>query len=314
MEVGQSLEAGSGIAPPFKTEAVARAEIRRYLERFDPRHDGIPKRIDPAVVERVLAEELAARDLPRWPAVRFADIADFYDATGVVPHLQKRLDRREETTDHIARSAAFVGAIAVLGDAAARSFARSYYHHLLSHPNADGAMTALVGCYANLTPDETSALTIGRIDALIAELEARAGADPGAHTAALELEDLRNGPLARADAAASLQQQIVATPEQGLRLDQLVDIYLDIDMRYYEHMRRWAIRMLLREARGGGAQAVAAAFRRSLPRIEAGPVDVRGPRASRALRAVEFVGGTITREERASLDPPTRVFDLLGND
>lgn len=299
---------------PFKPKDVARAQILEFLFQFDTRSGGIPKDIDPDHVPAVLVEALGDARINGTAAGRLADLADFYDARAIVPEIVKRLDRQEQTDRELLRSISLTGAIALLGDGEARSFGRAYYRHLLYHPMAPACVPALIMCFAEYAPEESSALLRGRIDELVAALEAQSKTDPTAQVRALNMGDLRGGLLLRAEESAALKAQIMSARDPAARLDQLIDIYLDVDMRLYEFMRRWAVRMIQREASAGSAPVVAG-FRRAIERLGVPPPDETAQaRRSRCLRAVEFFGGEITVEERASLGPFARLFDLLSTE
>jgi hypothetical protein len=300
----------------YKPEATARAELRRYLYEFDPRTDGVPKRIDPKLVERFLQEELAKGRLKRGQSARAVELADFYEAHGVVPVLMRLLDRGENSEVEFLVSVAFTRAIGILGNDSQREFGRQYFRHLLALPYAETRMPELLDCLAVYDSEELTAATLQRMDAILNALRSRAATDATAGTRLRDFEDLRNGTPPRIEAARALQREIAGAGDPAVRLDNLVNIYLGLDMRYYAWMSRWAVRTLLREARTGGAGAVIAAFRRSLPRVTGEPPldEAARLRRARVFHAIEFFGGTLDAAEAKETQPAVKRFDLLSND
>ncbi|MEP7120049.1 MAG: hypothetical protein ABJE95_04025 [Byssovorax sp.] len=305
---------------PLKPEAQARAEINRYIEDFDHRVDGLPKRLEPALVERVLLEKLVDGRPPPPEAQRHLDLADFYDARGVVPAWLEILDRGEATDANVFTAGFFVIGAGVLGDAAEHQRGLGHYHRLVASARVDDKMPLLLKCFDAFTPPETSGLLRGRIEQALAPLRARldaAGDDEAEgwspeQSALSHLESLRDVGLQRIVGAAAIEQEVLAELDPQARLDQLARIYVGFDLRYHEHTKRWATRQILRAARASWQTEAIAAFRHP-PRVT--PVQVAEPEENRRVRAalaIEFLGGELSPEERAMSNPMLRRVELLS--
>lgn len=297
----------------YKPEPIARTLLHRFVHAFDPRTDSMPKRIDPALVERFLREELADhRRPPPGQATQMSALASFYDVRGIVPDLLALLDRSEKTDEELLTSTTFAGTIALLGDRPAFDAARAYYHHLLSLPFAERRLQDLLGAYTCFAPVETPGLTQGRIDSMIASLAAREQLDPTVGPARRAMENLRNVTLPRIEAGVALTSDIAAVADPAGRLDRIVGVYLGLDERYHEIVGPWAVRQLIRAGREGKGVEIVAAIRRALPAL-AGKPAAEAWRA-KALHAIELFGGALTPEEAKDTRPDNKRYDLLSND
>lgn len=299
--------------PGYLPEPLARAALHHFVYEFDPRVDTIPKRIDPLLVARFLHEELdKARPKP-GPAERMVELADYCHTTSAVPDLLKRLDRTEQTEADFMSSAALTRGVGLLGDPAQRDLARGYFHHLLTLPFSANRIGAMIDVYEALAPEESTALLRARIEQVLGELRARDDDEPAAGTARRELEDLLNVTLSRVEAALRMKAEVLATSDRDAQLDRLVDVYLGLDLRYYERVSRWAVRMIQRSARDVGKAPVIAAFRRALGRL--GPrSEENGPKRSRAVHAIQLFHGELSPEEVAEIRHDQKLSDLLSTD
>jgi hypothetical protein len=125
-----------------------------------------------------------------------------------------------------------------------------------------------------------------------------------------EVEGMRNVVLHRVAGAGAMKREIMLTADPAKRLDALIDIYLTVDMRYYEFVADWALHKTVRAGRSGDAREVIAAFRRAIPRL---PRESREARRARALHAVEYFGGQLTPAERGQRRPfESRYTDPLS--
>lgn len=303
-------------APPsggFKPEASARAALHHYVHDFDPRLDSLPKRIDPALVERFLREQLAAmRRPPPGPATQMAALATFYDTRGIVPDMLDKLDRGERTDDDLLASTVLTGVVGALGEGEAWNAGRAYYHHLLSLPFAERHMSEVLGAYASYAPRETPGLTQGRMDTIIAALSAREQTDPAAGPARREMENLRNVTMPRIEAGIAMETEILAIADPAARLDRIVGVYLGFDERYNESVGPWAARQLIQAGRAGRGAEIVAAIRRALPGLAGRPAAEAWK--ARAVHAIDFFGGTLTPEEAKDVRPDYKRYDLLSHD
>lgn len=304
--------------PNYKPEALSRALLEHHVYDFDAREDGLPKRIDPNLVQKYILEELDKGRPSPTAAFRMTELADFYGTRDVLPRMIQWLDQREESVDDIDSSASLTWLIGILGTGTEKGFGRSYYHYLLGRPESEHKMEELFRVFVAYAPEETSALTLARLDALIAKLGGGKDPDddedePETATAAREMEDLKNVRFRRIEAAVALRAQILQMPDRDARLDVYTAMYLGIDMRYFTELSRWAPRMLMNEASGGHKPQVIDAFRRAL-----GKLDPKDPslaaRRPRAVHAIEFFGAVLSPEEKAELRPDLKLRDLLSTD
>jgi hypothetical protein len=294
----------------YKPETVSRAALLHFLYEFDPRADSLPKRIDPALVDRVLQEELSKGLPKRQPASQMVALANFYDTLGLVPVALAKLQGHEQSDEELASAAALTAVVGMLGTEAQRRSGRSYYYHLLSLPWAEHRFSELLGCYAAYAPQEPLEPTRQRLNALIALLAAEPEETAG--TRRRDLEDLRSLTLPRIAAAANLQTEILALSAPEHRATRLIDIYLGFDERYNEVIGPWAVRQLQQLARAGHTPVIIATLRRALPRLT-GRAAEEAWRA-RALHAIEFFGGTLSAEEQLQVRSAYKRYDPLSLD
>ena len=193
---------------------------------------------------------------------------------------------------------------------------RRYYRRLLMLPYKKGEMQeefrlrALTNCLTAYTPEESTEGLLGRIDQALARLRPLARNDWAAGTEMRNVEDMRNVILHRVGGAGAMKREIMLTADPAKRLDALVNIYLDVDMRYYEFVADWALHEIVRAGRAGDAAEVIAAFRRAITRL---PRDeAREARRARALHAVEYFGGKLTPAERDQRRPFESRYDPLS--
>ncbi len=294
----------------YKPEAIARAALLHFLYEFDPRIDSLPKRIEPALVDRVLREELE-KGLPRpQSANQLAALASFYDSRGLVPVALAKLDARGRTEDELTSTVILAAVVGMLGNDAQRRAGRSYYYALLAHPWAAQHFPVLLSCYAAYAPFEPLGPTAQRLTELIASLSAQPEDEAGPQRR--ELEDLRGLTLPRIAAAAALQTEILALPAPAPRATRLVDIYLGFDERYNEILGPWAIREIQQLARAGHAAVVLSVLRSSFTRMQGRPAEEAW--RARTAHAIEFFGGVLSPDEMTQVRPDFKRFDLLSLD
>lgn len=299
--------------PPYKDEALAVAELRRYVYDYDPRASRIPKRIDPAQVERFLLEAAAAERPAPGPAAHMVDVADRYDAK-VAAAWMALLDRKESSEEAYRTSMELTRGLGILGNAQERGFGRRYYRHLLGLPYTEKRAEELLFCLAEYVLEESGAATADRLGALISSLAARAATDAAVRPVLHNMEDLKAGIVPRVERAGAYRAEIGALGDPAQRLDRLVAIYLGVDLAYNEYLKQWVVRALLQEARAGRAAEEAAAFRRAAPKAFPGEDEGMKLRRARAMHAVEFLGSPVSAEERAAFRPDTKRDDPLSTE
>ena len=195
-----------------------------------------------------------------------------------------------------------------------------YFEHLLSLPYAKQRMRELLACHGVYALIKSSPATALRIDGIIAALGAREATDPTAAMARRSMADLRAVTLPRIEAAATMQRNILAlSPDE--RRTRLVDLYLGLDLSYYEQVNRWVVRAIQQEARSAGNDAVVAALRTALPRLDQGkhdsqpvPKEAVAARRRRLFAAIEFFEGALSQAEKGELQPDEKRLDLLSNE
>ncbi|HJU53479.1 MAG TPA: hypothetical protein VJ715_02865 [Pyrinomonadaceae bacterium] len=290
-------------------------KLYRYLFLKSDFPEPMPKRVERGMVERFLREILSWRDAERTPARELKELALFYDAQGIVPDLLGRLDGREATGVELQQSIIFTEVVGFLGDEAQREAGRRYYRRLLTLPYKNGQppeefrLRALTNCLAAYTPEESTEGLLRRIDQALGRLRPLATNDWAAGREMREVEDMRGVVLLRVGGAGAMKREIMQRADPAKRLDALVDIYLNVDMRYYEFVSDWALHEVVRAGRSGDAREVIAAFRRAIPRL---PRESREARRARALHAVEYFGGELTPAERNQRRPFESRYDPLS--
>lgn len=274
--------------------------LYRYVFSQSDFPEPMPKRIERGAVERFLREILSWGGIKRTPVSRVRQLALFYDVRGIVPDLLGRLDARQAAGDEPITSIIFTEVVGLLGDEAEREAGLRHYRRLLALPYKNDRaeeyrLRALADCLAAYAPEESSERLLGRIDRALTRLRplARnhwaAGNDWAAGVEMSNIEDLRNNTLIRVREAAAMKREIEETADPAKRLDALVDIYLGVNMRYYEFVADWALNRIVHAASAGDDAQVIVAFRRAVTRLPAD--EAREARRARALRAVEFFGG-----------------------
>lgn len=279
----------------YKAEPIARAALHHYVFAFDARVDSLPRRIDPALVERFLREELKKRRPDPGEAERMVALALRHETQGIVPDLLALLDCGERSVQAYVVSLRLTAAVGLLGTSEQRAAGLPYYRYLLSLPFAAYRMDAVLACYQAYGPEEPLAPLRRRALSLAAELSSsRPALGSEAHIKSLELAGLETD-LQRVEKALALEAEIDAIPATEPRLARLVAIYLELDAAYHEVLGPWAVRRLRAEARHGRSADLQAAFRRALPRL-AGREAAEVWRA-RALHAVAYFGGSLSGQE-----------------
>ncbi len=291
-------------------------KLYRYLFLKSDFPEPMPKRVERGLVKRFLREILSWRDAKRTPTRELRQLALFYDVQDIVPDLLGRLDGREATEVELQQSIIFTEVVGFLGDEAQREAGRRYYRRLLTLPYKKGEMQeefrlrALTNCLTAYTPEESTEGLLRRIDQALARLRPLARNDWAAGTEMRNVEDMRNVILHRVGGAGAMKREIMQTADPAKRLDALIAIYLDVDMRYYEFVADWALHEIVRAGRAGDAAEVIAAFRRAITRL---PRDeAREARRARALHAVEYFGGKLTPAERDQRRPFESRYDPLS--
>lgn len=232
-------------------------KLYRYLFLRSDFPEPIPKRVERGMVERFLREILSWRDAKRMPAGGLKQLALFYDVQGIVPDLLGRLDGREASEVELQHSIVFTEVVGLLGDAAQREAGRRYYRRLLTLPYKKGEvpeefrLRALTNCLAAYTPEEPTEGLLRRIDQALARLRPLAKNDWAAEREMRVVEDMRGVALYRVAGAGAMKREIMLTADPAKRLDALVDIYLTVDMRYYEFVADWALHGIVRAGRSG---------------------------------------------------------------
>jgi hypothetical protein len=304
----------------FKSDALAREEMQRALHHFDARRDNIPKRVDPVFVESFVRDAMAKVRPTALAAHVIVMLADFYDARPLAADFITWLDRTERDEAHFLSSLALTRGVGLLGDSAERQHGRSYFEHLLGLSYAEQRMPELLACHGVYALEKSSRATGLRIDAIVTALQVREATDPTAGMARRGMEDLRAVRLPRVEAAATMQRDILAlSPEE--RRARLVDLYLGLDLSYYEQLQRWVVRAIQHEARSAGNHVVVAALRAAEPRLDQGvhdtqPVSVEAvdARRRRLFAAVEFFEGTLSPAEEAEMRPDEKRLELLSTE
>jgi hypothetical protein len=316
-------------ATPSNTEKVATAKIIQFLDDFDPRSDGsLPKLLDPVLVEQVLRKRLHQSTVNDIVARQITELADFYHLTGLVPDFLKWLDNKLSSHKGLPEkdfeiAIAFTRAVGILGTDAQRQIAQKYYHSLLDfsyhqllsgHPYAGYRMEALMQCYAEYAEKEPIADTLQYIEKIISELRKKESSQPAMGDLRRSIQSIRNNALPRIEGATRMKQEIMEKKDPEQRLKHLLDIYLNIDMRYHEYINRWAVRMIQQEARLSGNHTVIASFRHALSRIgiDRPSQDIITSRRARIFNVIEFFGGQLSTAEMAEMTPYNKRFELLS--
>jgi len=113
-----------------------------------------------------------------------------------------------------------------------------------------------------------------------------------------------NNNLPRAQSEAQLRRDILTIADPAVQLQRLARVYTGWDEADSTELTWWSARWLRRASRAGDIQPVSGALRSVLREIEASdlPRDEKAPYRTRILRAIRFLGGTLTDTERRFLE------------
>ena len=304
----------------LKSTVEARGQLERLFQYYDPRSDNVPKRLDPALVETFIRDMLA-KQRPQALAARLSVmIADFYALRPLTGDFINWLDHTERDEDHFLGSLALTRGVGLLGDDAQWQTGLGYFEHLLRLPYAERRMRELLACHGVYAVKKSSPVTGLRLDEIITGLKAREATDRSAAMARRSMADLRSTTLSRIEAAAAMQRDILAlAPDERRR--RLVDLYLGLDLSYYEQVNRWVVRVIQQEARSAGTDAVVTALRAALPQLDQGKHDSQpvaaeavAARRRRLFAAIEFFEGALSQSELGELQPAEKRLELLSNE
>jgi len=295
----------------YKPEAVALTELHRFIYEYDPRAVHMPKRIEPALVERFLRDELG-KGRPRYSdeAARMIWLSDFYNTRGVVPSFIGLLTGKELTDDEFLTSVVFAVGVSYLGNDVQWNFGRAYYHYLISISDTPHRLSNVVTCYEAYAPRETVDALAKRIDDMMASVQQQATADDRARKTLNDLQNIRANRLPRLLAGLAAEMELAGITVPATRISRLVEIYLDLDEGHNEILGQWAERQLRREAREGRAALIVSTLRHAIPRL-AGRED-KDESTARAVHAIEFFGGKLSVEEQKHVRPSRKWLDPLS--
>jgi hypothetical protein len=307
---------------PKKPREQALAELAHFVDHYDPRHDSVPRRLDPSHVLEFLQARLEQGRPAPGTALRWVDLALFYDVRDILPGWLEWLDRSEANDGEYRTSAILDLAIGIIGEGEIRERGRRHYQRLIASPRAEDKLLLLLTTSLAFAPPETMAPLLARTDDVLAILRSRLDPkDDGAHYNAdavrvRDTEDFRNVTLQRAEGALTIEQEILNQIDRAERLRQLAAIYARYDLRYEELTTRWALHRLLREAQASpDAQLDAiAAFRTLLEGPEPLTAEPLAMRRRRLVSAIDYLGGELSADEAREKHPTADRVDLLSLD
>lgn len=300
---------------PYKERAIAEVELHRYIYNFDPRTHILPKDLNPSHVADFLQQELREQKIKPFAVNQMVELADFYNLQNLSSDFFNLLKRKENTEEQFLISIAITRGIGILGEGKYLKQGIEYYHYLFGLPHSKIYLPELLRCYNDynlVVPGDVISIHLKKI---MAALDKEARSNSNAATQLREVEDLHNNTLPRIVHAAEAKCRIISEDNLHKRLDQLVDIYLNLNTHYREWLARWAVRQLLRESEASGSEELVNAYRRGLSRVQ---VSVASQEAIQAIsasgfRAIEFFGGQLSESEfQQARSIPGNVAGLLS--
>jgi hypothetical protein len=300
---------------PYKEQAIAEVELHRYIYNFDPRTHILPKDLNPTHVADFLQQELREQKIDLFATNQMVELADFYNLRNLISDFFNLLKRKENTEEQFLISIAITRGIGILGEGEHLKQGIDYYRYLLGLPYSKIYLPELLRCYNDYNLVVPSDVISAQIKTIMAELDKDARSDPNAATQLREVEDIHNNMLPRIVHAADTKCRIISEDNLHKRLDQLVDIYLNLNTHYREWLARWAVRQLLREFEASGSEKLVNAYRRGLSRVQTSVASQEATQAISAscFRSIVFFGGKLSEGElQQARSIPGNVAGLLS--
>jgi len=298
------------MSPPIQvSEQQARTELNDYIFGGQYGRPTVPRDLDPQIVDQFIRTRVDRR-APPSAFERSRRAADWYDLQSLATHFQRLFDHSEKGERSYDQSLGVVALVATVGNIEQTRQASEYWAYLVHHPLALERFNVLVealecfGPYGNPQPLEER-LT-GRLRGL------QKGSDEYER-----VDQELNNNLPRVLDEARLEREILAAPDAAERMKRLASVYAGWDEVESLELTWWSARWLRRVSRAGESQAVTSALRSVLAEVDGAklPAEERAPYRTRILRAIRFLGGTISDTERRFLErSAARQWDVLDHE
>jgi hypothetical protein len=277
-----------------------------FIFHVDPyRADAVPRNLPLAEVATFIRAHVGPTVDIR-PMLQTEKVVDYYDLRQVVDHLGALANRLEGDPSRLRQAVIVARALALVGSSQDVAFAAGLFPRLAGHASRMDEFQELLLFYNGLNGVANPASLHARAETVIASLQQKG--DYAALMESQRLDEWRRIALQRAEKAQEVKSQILKIGDRSQRIAAETKLYLALQNGYLEFLQSWAARRLIHEtwaaepasqtapaANPQLSQEVAHGFQQALE-MQTEPV-IR----VRCLRAIEFFGGTLTREEQAYL-------------
>lgn len=284
----------------------AHEALDHYVFSRDPRcAPNVPKNVDPADLPQYL-EDTIVDSLKGPHCWRLFAVMDFYDTAEQVALLSSFMDKKEREEDEFDRSVCYDFTSATLGGAPEKQAALDYYEYLLTHRMAKDHLDGLIRCYGAFLLDLEPTSPEGRIQKEMDQLEPRAEEDEEADAELSELDDLMECNLPEVEGDMESVRRILGTRSSERRLDELARIYVGLNSEVGPTGEKSVERILRRAGREDAAASVEA-FRVLMksPMFKGEDAEDTRMMQARALRAIDFFGGSLDDKELRAIQKQT---------
>jgi len=306
-EKGKEMRAVS-TPPSVVSEQQARTELESYIFGGQYGRPAVPRDLERHFVDRFIRTRVDRRASPSaFQRSRWA--ADWYDLQSLADHFEGLLDRSERTEKSYDQSLGIVALIGAVGTADQARRAADYWTYLVGHPLAAERFDRVLDTFSALAPYANAQPLAQRLNAELQTL--KRGSDEYER-----VDQELNNNLPRAQGEARLQMEILGSPD-SVKVKRLARLYAGWDEVESVELTWWSARWLRRIARAGQSEAVIAELQSVLGEVSAANLDKEeeAPYRTRILRAVRFLGGTLSDTERRFLErSASRQWDVLDHE
>jgi hypothetical protein len=279
--------------------------------RHGPEELLVPPRVPVDTVDRFLKDKVKP-GLAHESVDRAGDVARFYHRTDAAKLFLALLTRKEKTAADLLVSISALRAVGNLGDDEQQKAAAEYYAYLLAHAQFDAVSSQMIELlfHLSLVPAKsaTDALT-ARLARVTAAEKNKAEPSP---TLAIAERQLHS--LTAVLAARIAKDKILAIKDPAAQAKPVARLYLGFDNVGQADWFKWSALQLMTIVRVSGPDPAVAGLQAALTAAATtDPKEFRDAAASRGLKAVKFLGGTLTPEQDEALEHDnSRRFQLQG--
>ncbi|MEZ5425015.1 MAG: hypothetical protein R2747_02010 [Pyrinomonadaceae bacterium] len=307
-------------------------ELEEFIFHPDQYTGGVvPRELPAPDVAKFLLGKIQ-KDAKLQTFIQVEQVANFYDTNEVAAKFKTFLSKDESNEEENRRSMVIDRIIARLGDDQDVEFAKNYYKHLIQKATSVAEFEDLIKLHEALNLGGDSSAIRSKINARLAELEAKKDSGYEARLEYLKFDETVMNLLTRAEKVKAVKEKILGMSDRKQRLNEEIKAYLRIEYGYIEFLQPWAARRIRQETWGQQPadqrfrvdrqplkKEVSTVFRDYLnEELGKFPTLTKEEKESAKisiLRAIKFFDGQVSEEEDAFLD----VFkgtqaDILANE